>query len=102
MKLRAYNIPTGDLESAIEAMRKFEESARKMDGVRLRQQHSRIIDALSEAKQTVKLETGLVREQIKLPGWMREEISAGLQDGTPKGYEEMAAEYFRALAGKGQ
>ena len=38
------------------------------------------------------------REQDKLPAWMREEIRTGVQDGIPQGYEEMAAEYFRALA----
>jgi hypothetical protein len=29
---------------------------------------------------------------------MREEIRIGVRDGIPKGYEEMAGEYFRALA----
>ena len=38
------------------------------------------------------------REQNKLPGWVRDEIRVGLQDGVPKGYEEMVGEYFRALA----
>ena len=60
----------------------------------------RVVDALGEARQAVKEETGLVREHSKLPAWMRDEISTGLQDGMPKGYEEMIAEYFRALAEK--
>ena len=29
---------------------------------------------------------------------MRNEIKSGFQDATPKGYEEMASEYFRVLA----
>jgi len=98
MKLRAHNIPTGDLETAVETMKKFEDAARKMDGGKLRQSYSRVIDALGDAKETVKAETSLLREQTKLPAWMRDEISAGLQDGTPKGYEDMVAAYFRALA----
>jgi hypothetical protein len=102
LKLRAHQIPSGDLETAIAAMRRLEAAARLADGPGLRQQHSRIIDALGQARETVKTETGLLREQNHLPGWMRDEISAGLRDGTPKGYEEMVAEYFRALAGRDQ
>jgi hypothetical protein len=41
------------------------------------------------------------REQDKLPAWMREEIRTGVEDGIPKGYEEMAGEYFRVLAEEG-
>jgi hypothetical protein len=100
MKLRAYRLPTGDLETAIASMRKVEETVRKMDGAQLKQHYNRVLDALGGAREAVKAETGLVREQVKLPGWMRDEITTGLQDGLPKGYEEMVAEYFRALAGK--
>jgi hypothetical protein len=53
---------------------------------------------LRDAKQTAKAEAGLTREHTKLPAWMRDEITTGLQDGTPRGYEDMVAEYFRALA----
>jgi aldehyde:ferredoxin oxidoreductase len=38
------------------------------------------------------------REQDKLPPWVRDQMRVGLQDGVPKGYEEMVAEYYRALA----
>ena len=100
MKLRAYHLPTGDLESAVAAMKRLEDAARKIDGARLKQSYSRAVDALGEARQAVKEETGLIREHTKLPAWMRDEITTGLHDGMPKGYEEMIAEYFRALAEK--
>jgi hypothetical protein len=100
LKLRAYKLPTGDLESAIAAMKQVEDAARKVDGAKLRQSYNRVLDTLGDARGAVRSETGLLREQTKLPSWMRDEISAGLQDGTPKGYEEMIAAYFRALAEK--
>ena len=31
---------------------------------------------------------------------MRDEIRTGMQDGVPRGYEEMASEYFKAMAEK--
>jgi hypothetical protein len=99
-KLRAYHLPTGDLETAIASMKNLEAAARKIDGAHLRQSFNHAVDSLSDARQALKEETGLRREQTKLPSWMRDEISTGLQDGLPKGYEEMAAEYFRALAEK--
>lgn len=98
LKLRAYHVPTGDLEASIAAMKRFEDAAKKNDGFGVRQSFSRIVDALADAKDSAKQESGLHRERTKLPEWMRDEISTGLQDGVPKGYEEMISEYFRALA----
>jgi hypothetical protein len=53
---------------------------------------------LNAAKKTVGQQVAVRREQDKLPAWMREEIRVGVQDGIPKGYEELAGEYFRAMA----
>jgi hypothetical protein len=98
LRLRRIHVPTGDLEVSINAMSRFEESARKNDGLNVRRAFSRALDALGEAKKVTKTEIGLQQEKVKLPTWMREEIRLGIQDGIPKGYEEMAGEYFRALA----
>jgi hypothetical protein len=68
----------------------------------VRRSFSRAVDALGDAKKAVRVDLGLHHERVKLPEWMRSEIRSGLQDATPKGYEEMAGEYFRALAEKKQ
>jgi hypothetical protein len=98
LKLRRYRVPSGGLETSIAAMNQLEASARKNDGLTVRRAFNRAVDALGEAKQTVHEQAVVKREQNKLPTWMREEIRVGVQEGIPKGYEEMVGEYFRALA----
>jgi hypothetical protein len=100
MKLRKYQLPTGELETSINAMKKLETSARRGDGLGVRRAFSQALDALGDAKQSVRAETGLQRERTKLPEWYRDEIKTGLSDGVPKGYEEMVSEYFKVLAGQ--
>jgi hypothetical protein len=98
LKLRRYHLPGGELESSIHAMSKFEDAARKNDGLGVRRAFSQSVDSLGRAKTTVQHEAAVKREQNKLPGWMRDEIRVGAQDGIPKGYEEMVGDYFKALA----
>ena len=98
MSLRRHNLPTGDLEKSIQAMKKFEASARQGDGLGVRRAFSAAVDALGDAKQSARVETGLHRERTRLPEWYRDEIKTGLSDGVPKGYEEMVGEYFKVLA----
>jgi hypothetical protein len=98
LKLRRYHVSSGELESSINAMSQLEKSARQNDGLGVHRSFSTVIDSLGEAKNTVHGESIVRREQNKLPGWMRDEIRVGVQDGVPKGYEEMVGEYFRALA----
>jgi hypothetical protein len=98
LKLRQYKLPTGDLEASVQAMKRVEQSLAEQDGLGVRRAYSRAVDALQDAKQTVKAESSLMRERTKLPAWMRDEINTGLQDGAPRGYEEMVGEYFRQLA----
>ena len=98
LKLRQYKLPTGDLEASVQAMKHVESSLQKHDGLGVRRAFSRAVDALQEARQTVKAESSLTRERTKLPAWMRDEITTGWQDGAPRGYEEMVSEYFKALA----
>ncbi len=98
LKLRGYHLPTGDLEQSISDMQRLEDAARKTDGLGVRRSFSRAVDALGDAKKSVRTEVGLHRERTKLPEWMRAEIRTGLQDAVPKGYEEMISEYFKMLA----
>ena len=98
LKLRKYHLPTGDLESSILEMQHLETAARQGYGLGIRQSFSRVMDSLQDARKTIRAETGLRREQTRLPEWMRNEIMTSLEDGIPRGYEEMVAAYFRALA----
>jgi hypothetical protein len=79
-------------------MNRLENSARRNDGLTVRRSFNQAVDTLGKARQSVHDEIVVKREQNKLPSWMRDEIRVGVQDGIPKGYEEMVAEYFRALA----
>jgi len=98
LKLRQYKLASGDLEASVQAMKQLEGSLKQKDGLAVRRAYTKAVDALQDAKQSVKAESSLTRERTKLPAWMRDEITTGLQDGVPRGYEEMAGEYFRVLA----
>ena len=98
LKLRSYHLPSGDLESSILEMKHLETAARQGYGLGIRQSFSRAMDALPDTRKTIRAETGLRREQTRLPEWMRNEIMTSIEDGIPRGYEEMVGAYFRALA----
>ncbi len=98
LQLRRYHLSSGALETSVNAMSQLETTARRNDGLGVRRAFSQAVNALGEAKKTVDQQVTVRREQDKLPPWMREEIRVGVQDGIPKGYEEMTGEYFRALA----
>jgi hypothetical protein len=98
LQLRRYHLSSGALETSVNAMNQLEQTARKNDGLGVRRAFNQAVSALGEAKKTVDQQVTVRREQDKLPPWMRAEIRTGVQDGIPKGYEQMAGEYFRALA----
>lgn len=98
LKLRRYNLPTGDLEGSVETMKAFEQAARAGNGLAVKLAFSRIIDALHNARSAVRAETGLHRDASRLPEWARKEMLSGFREGVPRGYEDMAAEYFKVMA----
>ena len=101
LKLRKFNIPTGDLEASINAMKRMESAMAKKNGLEVRRSFSQALNNLSAAKKSIRAEATVNREKAsKLPGWQRDEIRSGLKEGVPKGYEQMIGEYFRALAEK--
>jgi hypothetical protein len=103
LQLRRYHLSSGELESSANAMNRFEQAARKNDGLGVRRAFSQAVNALGAARQTVQSQIAVRREQDKLPPSVREQMRVGAQDGVPKGYEEMVARYYRALAeGKSQ
>ena len=98
LQLRRYHLSGGELETSVNAMNRLEQAARKDDGLGVRRAFSQAVSSLGAAKGTVQSQIAVQREQDKLPPWVREQMRAGVQDGVPKGYEEMVAAYYRALA----
>ena len=98
LQLKKYNVPDRDLKASLDAMQQLENAARKNDALGVRQAFSQAVNNLNQAKKNVDQQAVVRREQSKLAEWQREQIRIGVQDGIPKGYEEMAGEYFRALA----
>jgi hypothetical protein len=98
LQLRRYHLSSGELETSANAMQRLEQAAGKDDGLGVRRAFSQAVNALGVAKVTVDSQISVRREQDKLPPWVREQMRVGVQDGVPKGYEEMVAEYYRALA----
>ena len=98
VRLRAWRLPTGDLENSIADMRQVEAALRSKDGLGLRQSHTRVLDALRESRDAIRNETGLRRERMNLPDWMLGEILGGRRDPIPKGFEQLVADYFKTLS----
>ena len=98
LRLRRYHLSSGELETSANAMDRLEQAARKDDGLGVRRAFNQAMNGLGAAKQSVQSQVAVRREQDKLPPWVREQMRVGVQDGVPKGYEEMVAEYYRALA----
>ena len=98
LQLRRYHLSSGELESSANAMNRLEQSARKNDGLGVRRAFSQAVNSLGAAKGAVQSQIAVRREQDKLPPSAREQMRVGVQDGVPKGYEEMVAQYYRALA----
>lgn len=98
LRLRAWHLPTGDMENAIEEMRQAQAALRRGDGIGLRQAHTRVLDGLRESRDAVRNETGLRRERMNLPKWVRAEILGALRDPVPKGFEQLVADYFTTLS----
>jgi hypothetical protein len=99
LRLRKYKLPSGDVETSIAAMKSVQEAVKSQDGVAVRRSYNGAIDALEAARKEIRAEIGLHRERSRLPESELREIMTGLQDGTPKGYEELVADYFRRMAG---
>lgn len=96
--LKKRNLPSGDLETAIAGMRRFEAAAKAGDGLAVRRSYTRVLDAMADAHRQAGRAALAHREENRLPDHLRAEIHAGYRDGVPTGYERLVAEYFRALA----
>jgi hypothetical protein len=98
LQLRRYHLSSGEVETSVNAMHRLEQAVQKDDGLGVRRAFSQAVNDLGAAKKSVQSQIAVRREQDKLTPWVREQMRVGVQDGVPKGYEEMVAEYYRALA----
>jgi hypothetical protein len=98
IQLRRYQLSGGELETSVNAMTRLEQAARKQDGLGVRRAFSQAVSGLNAARDTLTSQIAVRREHDPLPPSVRDQMRAGIQDGVPKGYEEMVAEYYRALA----
>ncbi len=96
--LRRHHLPSGDLESSARAMERVEASARAGQGLAVRQNYHRAVDALEGARRQLDGARGLQRERTRLPESVRRDLLSGRSERVPAGYEEMVSAYFRALA----
>ena len=98
LELRKQRRPTGDLESAVSAMKKTEEAAAKQDGVGVVQGYHQTLDALAAARTTYR-GTRLSRVEVdSLQGTALKDMNDAQAETAPPGYEEMASAYFRSLS----
>ncbi len=102
LHLRAYGLPSGDVEAAVSRMREVESLARAGSGAGIRRSFNAAIDTLREARGAISREAVTRRERGALPRQTAEALWAGLQDAMPPGYEELVAAYFRRLAESAQ
>lgn len=98
LRLRTQRVATGDLENSVEAMRQVERGLQTGDGFGVQSAYNQALDALQESRATMRALAGVLRERTQLSPKVRDEITSGLRDGVPQGYDEMISAYFRALA----
>ncbi|MGI6495780.1 MAG: hypothetical protein ACOX5G_06790 [Kiritimatiellia bacterium] len=98
LHLRAYGMPSGDVEQAVRRMREVETLARAGEGGAIRRSFDEAVDSLREARGSIAAAAAARRERGALPRKEAAELWSTLQDDVPPGYEELLPAYFRRLA----
>ncbi len=98
VQLRKQRRPSGDLESAVNAMKKFEEAAKKQNGIALYQGYHQALDALSAARTAYRGNRVSRVEVNSMNDSGQKNLSDTQAEGVPAGYEEMTGAYFRSLS----
>jgi hypothetical protein len=98
LQLRKQRRPTGDLESAVNAMKQLEDAARNQNGLAVVQGYHQALDSLEAARATYagnrlsRVETDAVAHDA------RKDVIDTEAENAPAGYEEMTGAYFRSLS----
>jgi hypothetical protein len=98
LQLRRQRRPTGDLESAVNAMQTLETAARNQDGLGVTQGYHQALDALQAAREAYagdRLSRVETDAQAQDP---RKDVFDSQAEDAPAGYEEMTGAYFRSLS----
>lgn len=98
LRLRSNRLASGDLENSVAAMRQVENGLRGGDGIGVQSAYSRALDGLEESRAAIRAQAGVLRERSQASPRERDEITSGMRDVIPQGYEEMTSAYFRAIA----
>lgn len=100
-QLRAYHLPSSDMDEAVRRMKLIEQHLKTGRGFNLRQAHSSVIDRLKEAQKVVGYQGKVYRERARnLPKHVRNKILSGMRQKAPKGYEDLLEAYYKALVEK--
>ena len=98
LQLRKQRRPTGDLESAINAMKDFENAARNRNGMAVVQGYHQAINSLQAARSAY---AGDRLSRVEADGLRRDarkDLFDTQAEQAPAGYEEMTGAYFRSLS----
>jgi hypothetical protein len=98
LQLRKQRRPTGDLESAINAMKELEEAARNQNGLGVVQGYHQALDSLQAARSAYAGDRLSRVEANSLTRSARPDVSDAQAEEAPAGYEEMTGAYFRSLS----
>jgi hypothetical protein len=98
LQLRKQRRPTGDLESAINAMKEFEDAARHQNGLGLVQGYHQALDSLQAARSAYAGDRLSRVETDSLTRDARKDMTDTQAEEAPAGYEEMTGAYFRSLS----
>jgi hypothetical protein len=99
LQLRKQRRPTGDLESAINAMKEFEDAARNPYGLGVAQGYHQALDALEAARSAYAGDRLSRVESDSLTRDAHKDMINTQAEEAPAGYEEMTGAYFRSLSG---
>ena len=98
LQLRKQRRPTGDLESAINAMQAYENAARDANGLGVVQGYHQALDALQAARDAYAGDRLSRVEADALARDPRKDVNDAQAEDAPAGYEEMTGAYFRSLS----
>jgi len=100
--LRKYNYPRGELPKTIEIMKQIRTNIENGDIPTAGTSSRVVLSNLAEIKDVVLRQKRLTRDNsASLPKEIRDEISAGANEGVPEEYRDLVSGYFRALSEAG-
>jgi hypothetical protein len=101
-ELNIRNLPTGDLEEAINKMEQIQKFRSTGQGLQVKQIQSELLSSLKDARTAMKAAADGGTEKSKVSAKRISTIRQPANEPTPEGYESSVDAYFRALAEPGE